>query len=378
MSQKKNYMFTPGPTMVPQEVQLAEAQPMIHHRTDQFSDILRRVSERLMKLYGTEQDVYTIMGTGTAAMEAAVANVCSPGDTVICAPAGKFGMRWAEICETYGCEVVNIDIEWGQSLTADMVRGALEENPGARALYMTHCETSTGALSDVEEIAAVTRQTDTLLAVDAITSIGVHPYRMDDWGVDITVCGSQKGCMVPPGLSFIAASERSWNVIEACESPAYYLDLVAMRDKWTEHQTPYTGGVTLVRALDRALEMMFEEGLETVYERHATLAKATRAAVDALGLELVADNPANCVTAAYGPEGMDTGDLKSTMMDDYGVTIAGGQKHLSGKIIRLGHMGYVSEEDLLVLLGTLERALKDHDYDFDYGSGVAAAMDVLA
>ena len=376
---KKNFMFTPGPTMVPQEVLMAEAAPVIHHRTKAFSAVMNDVHEGLQKTFKTEQPVFVVMGSGTAAMEAAVANVCSPGDTVICAPAGKFGLRWAELCEAYGCDVVNIDIEWGQSLTADMVRDALDENPGARALYMTHCETSTGALSDVEEIAAVTRETDTLLAVDAITSIGVHPYRMDEWGVDLTVCGSQKGCMVPPGLSFIAASERSWDVIENCESPGYYLDLVAMRDKWQDScQTPYTGGVTLVRALDKALDMMFDEGLENIYERHATLAKATRAAVDALGLELVADNPANCVTAAYGPEGMDTGDLKNTMMNDYGVTIAGGQKHLSGKIIRLGHMGYVSEEDLLVLLGTLERALKDLDYDFDYGSGVEAAMDVLA
>ena len=377
MSQKKNYMFTPGPTMVPQEVQLAEAQQMIHHRTDQFSEILKRVCDRMKKLYGTDQDVYTVMGTGTAAMEAAVANVCSPGDTVLCAPAGKFGMRWGELCEAYGCDVVNIDIEWGESLTADMVREALDENPGARALYMTHCETSTGALSDVEEIAAVTRETDTLLAVDAITSIGVHPFKMDEWGVDAAVCGSQKGCMVPPGLSFISVSDRAWDVIEEASSPTYYLDLLAMRSKWEGHQTPFTGAVTLVRALDKALEMIFDEGLENLYARHAKLAEATRAAVDALGLELVADNPANCVTAVYGPEGMHTGEIKKKMMQDYGVTIAGGQKHLKGKILRLGHMGYVSEEDLSVLLGALERALHEMGYDFDCGAGVSAAMDVL-
>ncbi len=376
---KKHYMFTPGPTMVPHEVLLAEAAPMIHHRTAQFSGILEEVVDRLKALFGTEQDVLILTGTGTAAMEAAVANVCSPGEKAICVPAGKFGNRWSELCEAYGCEVVNLDVEWGESLSPEQAKAALEEHPDARALYITQSETSTGALTDVEAVADVTRRTDTLLAIDAITGIGVHPCKMDDWGVDVVVSGSQKGCMMPPGLSFIAASPRSWDVIEACRSPRYYLDLRAAKKKWQgSSQTPWTGAVSLVRALQKALEMMFAEGLENVYARHQRLAEATRAAVKAIGLELVAGSPVNGVTAVRGPEGVDTGDLVAQMRDNYGVQIAGGQAHLKGKIFRIGHMGYVGEEDLLVAISALEKGLRDAGYQFEFGAGLRAAQEVLA
>ncbi len=370
-------MFTPGPTMVPHEVLLAEAAPMIHHRTPQFSAILQEVADGLKALFGTEQDVYVIIGSGTAAMEAAVANVCSPGDKVICAPAGKFGERWCELCETYGCNVVSIDLEWGQSLTADQVEAALEEHPDARAMYITHSETSTGALSDVEAIARLTSQSDTLLAIDAITSVGVHPVKMDEWGVDIVASGSQKGCMIPPGLAYIAVSPRTWDAVAACKSPRYYLDLTAMKKNWAKTTTPFTAAVSLVRAQQKALEMMLEEGLDNVHARHARLAQATREAVGALGLKLVPDNPVNGVTAVYGPEGLDTGKLVSLMQDKYGVQIAGGQGALKGKIFRIGHMGYVSEEDLLVAVSTLEKALRELGYEFPFGAGVRAAMEAL-
>lgn len=379
MTLKKHYMFTPGPTMVPPEVLLEEASPMMHHRTAEFSEILEEVVDGLQKLLGTREEVYTIAGSGTAAMEAAVANVCSPGDKAICSTGGKFGTRWAEICEAYGCDVVTIEVEWGKSLSPDQVKAALDEHPDARAVYITHSETSTGALTDVEAIAAITRETDTLLGVDSITGAGVHPFKMDEWGVDIVSVGSQKGCMIAPGLGFIAVSDRTWDAIEQCTSPRYYLDLRAMRKKWEKGTTtPFTAAVSLTRALQKALEMMFEEGLENVYERHARLAEATRAAVKAMGLEVLSENPANCVTAVVGPEGIDTGDLTDKMRDEYGVTIAGGQAHLKGKIFRIGHMGYVSEEDLLVVIGCLERALKDLGHDFEFGAGVAAAQEVLA
>ncbi|MFO8007368.1 MAG: alanine--glyoxylate aminotransferase family protein [Candidatus Brocadiia bacterium] len=374
---KKNYMFTPGPTMVPHEVLLAEAAPMIHHRTAEFSAILEETTEGLKKLFGTDQTVYTVMGSGTAAMEAAVANVCSPGDTAICAPAGKFGQRWADLSEAYGCKVVSVDMEWGESLSADRLAAALEANPEARAVYITQSETSTGALTDLEAVAAVTRETDALLAVDAITGIGVHPVKMDEWGVDIVVSGSQKGCMIPPGLAFIAVSPRTWDAVEACTSARYYLDLAAMRKSWQRTTTPWTAAVSLVQALRKALEMMFEEGIEQIHARHARLAEATRAAVRAVGLELVADTPANGVTAVWGPEGVDTGELVAHMRASYGVQMAGGQAHLKGRIFRIGHMGYVSEEDLLVAVATLEKGLRDMGYEFDMGAGLDAARDVL-
>jgi aspartate aminotransferase-like enzyme len=375
---KKNYMFTPGPTMVPQEVLLAEAAPMIHHRTAQFSQIMVEAVEGLKKLFGTEQDVYVVMGSGTAAMEAAVANICSPGDKIICAPGGKFGERWGELCRTYGAEVVDVEVEWGKSLTVEQAEAALDEHPDARALYVTQSETSTGALTDVEAIARLTRRTDTLLGVDAITGIGVHPFEMDEWGVDVAVSGSQKGCMMPPGLAFIAVSPRTWDVVDACTSPRYYLDLRAMQKNWGKQTTPFTAAVSLIRALHRALEMIFTEGLDEVHARHARMAQAVRAATGALGLKVVAESPANGVTAVYGPEGMDTGNLVTLMRDKHGVTMAGGQGHLKGKILRVGHMGYVGEKDLMVAISTLERALKELGYDFAFGAGLRALHEALA
>jgi aspartate aminotransferase-like enzyme len=375
---KKRYMFTPGPTMVPHEVLLAEAAPMIHHRTAEFSRIMSEATEGLKALFGTDQDVYTIMGSGSAAMEAAVVNVCSPGDTLIFANGGKFGERWGELGRAYGCNVVEVAIEWGRSFTVEQAEAALKQHPDARAMYVTQSETSTGALSDVEAIAALTRNTDTLLGVDAITGIGVHPMKMDEWGVDIVVSGSQKGCMIPPGLAFIAVSPRTWQAVKACTSPRYYLDLGAMKKNWAKTTTPFTAAVSLIRALHKALEMIFEEGLEAVHARHARLAEAARVAVQAMGLRLVAENPVNGVTAAYGPEGIDTDALIKLMRDKYGVQMAGGQEALKGRIFRIGHMGYISEGDMLVAISTLEKALREMGYEFDLGAGVVAAHKVLS
>ncbi len=374
---KKNYMFTPGPTMVPAEVLLEEAQPLIHHRTPQFSEVLREIGEGLKELFGTSEDVYLITGSGTAAMEAAVANTCSPNDTAICVKSGKFGERWAELAEAYRCNVVNFDLEWGKSFTADQAEKLLQQHPEASVLCVTHSETSTGALTDIERIAKVTSRTDTLLIVDTITSIGVHAVEMDKWGADVMVGGSQKGCMVPPGLSFIAASQRAWSTIEAATSPRYYLDMRAMRKKWSEFQTPYTGPVSLARALRKALHMMRAEGLENIYERHARLAEAVRESMKAIGLELLPENPANGLTSVLAPEGIDSGELVSKMRDEYGVTIAGGQGHLKGKIFRIGHMGYISKEDLLVCISAVERGLQDLGYAFEFGSAVSLTQKLL-
>jgi len=374
---KKHYMFTPGPTMVPAEVLMAEAAPMMHHRTPQFSTILREVTDWMKELFGTEQEVFTIAGSGTAAMEAAIANTCSPGEEAICVVGGKFGERWMELCRTYGCRVKTVEVKWGKSPTVEQAHAALTETPDARVLCITHSETSTGALTDVEAIASLTRHSETLLVVDAITSIGIHPVRMDRWGVDVVVSGSQKGCMIAPGLAFIAVSPRTWDVVEQCSSPRYYLDLKAMRKNLQKTTTPFTPPVSLIRALHKALEMIREEGLENVYARHALLAEATQAAMKAIGLSLAAENPVNGVTAVHAPEGVDTDKMTKKMRDEYGVTIAGGQGDWKGKIFRIGHMGYVSAEDLLVAIATVERALKELGYEFELGAGVTAAQAVL-
>jgi len=374
---QKHYMFTPGPTMVPAEVLLAEAAPMMHHRTPQFSQILREVTDGLKELFGTDQDVFMIAGSGTAAMEAAIANTCSAGDKAICAVGGKFGERWAEICKSYGCDVKTIELEWGQSLSVEQARAALDETPEARALCITHSETSTGALTDVAAIAALTRRSETLLVVDSITGVGVHPVRMDEWGVDIVVSGSQKGCMIAPGLAFIAVSPRTWERVDRCTSPRYYLDLRAMQKNLQKTTTPFTPPVSLIRALHQAIGLMQQEGYENVFARHARLAEATRAAMTALGLRLLAEHPANGVTAVWAPEGVDTDMMTKKMRDEYGVTIAGGQAGLKGKIFRIGHMGYVSEEDLLVAIAAVERALKELGHECEFGRGVAAAQRAL-
>ena len=374
---KKHYMFTPGPTMVPAEVLMAEAAPMMHHRTPEFSAILRDVTDWMKELFGTEQEVFTIAGSGTAAMEAAIVNTCSPGDKAICVSGGKFGERWAELCHAFGCDVNTVQIEWGRSLTVERARTALAETPDARALCVTHSETSTGALTDVEAIATLTQDTGTLLVVDAITSVGVHPVKMDEWGVDVVVSGSQKGCMIAPGLAFIALSPRAWDVVEQCSSPRYYLDLRAMRKSLQKTTTPFTPPVSLVRALHKSLEMMRAEGIENVFARHARLAQATRSAMCALGLKLVAEQPVNGVTAVYAPDGVDTDKMTKKMRDEYGVTIAGGQGDMKGKVFRIGHMGYVSAEDLLVAVATVERALKELGYELEFGVGTAAAQSVL-
>jgi len=374
---KKHYMFTPGPTMVPPEVLMAEAAPMIHHRTPQFSQILCEATDALKELFGTARDVYVISGSGTAAMEAAIANTCSPGDKAVCVVGGKFGERWAELCKAYGCEVSVVETEWGSSPTVEEVRGALEAAGDARVLCVTHSETSTGALTDLEAMAALTCTSSTLLVVDSITGVGVHPVKMDQWGIDVVVSGSQKGLMMPPGLAFIAASERAWKAVEASTSPRYYLDLRAMKKNLAKKTTPYTPAVSLVRGLHKALEMMREEGLDSVYARHELMARAARGAAEALGLKLLAENPVNGVTTVCAPEGIDTGKLTKLTRDAYGITLAGGQGHLKGKIFRIGHMGYVSPEDMLVAVSAVERALKEMGYEFEFGAGVAAAQKVL-
>ncbi len=374
---KKNFMFTPGPTMVPQEVLLAEATPLIHHRTAAFSAIMAEAHKGLQALFGTEQDVYIITGSGTAAMETAVVNVCSPGDKVLCATGGKFAERWGELGRAYGCNVIDVPVEWGKSLTVEQTRQALKDHPDARALYITQSETSTGALTDVQAIAALTRESDVLLGVDAITGIGVHPFRLDEWGVDIAVSGSQKGCMTPPGLSFIAVSPRTWKAVQACTSPRYYLALAAMKKNWAKTTTPFTSAVSLIRALHKALELILAEGLDQVHARHARLAAATRAGVQALGLRIVAEHPVNGVTAVWGPEGIETGKIIKLLAGKHGVTFADGQSELKGKVFRIGHMGYVCEEDLLVAIGSLEMALKELGYESTFGAGVQATMEAL-
>lgn len=373
----KRRLFTPGPTPVPESVQLAMAKPLTHHRLPAYGEMFARISDLLGKLFKTEQPVLTLTSSGTGAMEAAVTNLLSPGDRAIVIRGGKFGARWGEICESYGVEMIPIDVEWGRSLAPEKVAEALRGNPAARAVFATHCETSTGVLFDIAGMRQAMGTSEALFVVDAITGIGVHDFRFDEWKIDAAVSGSQKGLMIPPGLGFVALSERAWEARKKSRCPKYYFDLERSRESLARNQNPWTPAISLVTGLLASLEMIFEEGLESVYKRHARLARATRAGVRALGVKLLAESPSNVLTALWIPESADSKNFMSYIRNDLGVMVAGGQGHLAGKICRIAHVGYFDDFDVIVAIAALERALQASGFDVRIGSGVAAAQEEL-
>jgi len=369
----KRRLFSPGPTPVPEEVLLHMAQPIQHHRLPRYAEVFARASELLKKLFRTDEQVLTLTTSGTGAMEAAVSNLLSPGDEAIVVSGGKFGARWGEICEAFGVKVVPVDIEWGRSAKPAEIRAVLEKNPLSKAIFTTHAETSTGALTDIKGVADVMRDSDTLLVVDGITGIGVHDFRFDEWGVDAAVTGSQKGLMIPPGLSFIALSRKARGALETSRCTKYYLDLGRYIKSLEAGQNPFTPAISLVVGLSRALEMIFEEGLEALFMRHQRLADATRAAVRILGLELLPEYPSNVLTALWIPESIDSKKFVSYLRNEMGVMVAGGQGHLKDRIIRIAHVGYFDDFDMLTMVAALERALLCCGYDIEIGAGLAAA-----
>ena len=350
----------PGPTPVPQDILDAVAHPMVDHRGRPFAALIQRVTERLKDFYLTKQDVLILSASGTGGMEAAVANTLSPGDKVLVVSIGAFGDRFAAIADTYGAEVTSLPYEWGQAADPEDVRKALAENPDLKAVLVTHNETSTGVTNPLEPIAKVVREADKLLVVDAISSLGAIPLDMDGWGLDVVVTGSQKGWMVPPGLAFVAMSERAWKANESASMPRFYFDLAKARDFLQKNQTPWTPAISVFFGLDLALEKMAAEGPESIHTRHANIGQMVREGVKALGLELLATDEryaSNTVTAVRCPEGVEVSALRKMLEDDYNVVVAGGQARLSGKIFRFGHLGLVSEEDIRQALDALAQAL---------------------
>jgi len=374
----KQRLFAPGPTPVPEETLLELARPMFHHRTAEYRAMLEQLTGDLRYIIQTEQEVYTITGSGSAAMEAAVGNLVARGEKMIAVRGGKFGERWSEIGKAFGADVVDLDIEWGTAVTADQVAEALRANPDAVAVCIQHCETSTGTACDVQAIADAVRRTDACLVVDGITGVGALPFHMDEWGVDVTVTGSQKALMLPAGLAFIACSDKAWTKIDATDAPAYYVDLKAYRKSLAKWDNPWTPANAMVRAALKSIGRIRSEGLETVWAETRRRAEATRAAARALGMELLSTSPSDSVTALVVPEGVDGAALPKTMAEEFGVRIAGGQAHLKGKIIRFSHMGYVDAFDVLAAVGALEMALARLGADVEFGAGVAAAQKVLA
>lgn len=354
---------------------LAMAQPIIHHRHPEFGEMFRRVNENLRYLFQTQQDVLTLTSSGTGAMEAAVCNLLSPKDRAIFVNAGKFGERWGEICRAYGVETEEIRVEWGDPVDPKLIVDCLQNHSGTKAVFVTHSETSTGVLHDVQEIARLVREnSDALVVVDGITSVGAVELRTDAWGIDVVITGSQKGLMIPPGLSFITLSNRAWKQAEQSTLPKYYLGLQRAKKALPQNETPWTPAVTLLAGLDIALGMIRQEGIESVWERHALLAKAIRAGSEALGLRLFARSPSNALTAICIPPGLDAKRFSQTLKKTYGITVAGGQGQLKDKVFRISHLGYYDELDAVGVISALEMTLRDCGWRFETGAGVRAVQ----
>jgi aspartate aminotransferase-like enzyme len=356
------------------------AQPVLHHRTPQFTAILDQARERMKPLMGTRQEVILLAASGTGAMEAAVVNVVAPGEEAIFVNGGKFGERWGRMLNAFGMKAHEIPVEWGRAVEVDQIEDCLRRHPETRAVLVQASETSTCALHPVAEIAALTRKRDVMLIVDGITSVGVFAQEMDAWGVDVLVTGSQKALMLPPGLGMIALSPRAWEKAKANRNRGFYFDLMRERKAQVEeHTTAYTPAVSLIAGLNKSLELIHRETLPAVFERHQVMAEATRAAALALGLKLLApEHPAPGVTGILGPEGINTSKLVRYMRDTLGVVPQGGQDHMAGKLLRIGHMGYVTPLEILVAIGATEMALAREGYKFQSGVGVAAAQTRIA
>jgi len=376
---KKYYLMAPGPTPVPPSVLLAMAQPMIHHRTAEYAALFTEVRAGLKRLFQTTGEVIPFVSSGTGSMEAAVVNTLSAGDTVLGLRAGKFGERWEEICRAYGVTVVPMAAPFGQTVSAETVAEALRSHPEARAVLMQHSESSTGVLHDVQGIAAATRGTPAILIVDAVSSLGIADLRLDEWGVDLVVAGSQKGLMLPPGLSFCALSEKAWGHVTASRLPRYYFDLAAEGKSVAKNDAHFTPAVSIMLGLREVLRMLDAEGLPNVFRRHERLARATRAGVEALGLELFAKaSPSPALTAVVAPPGMNSEKVLAAYSASHNITIAGGQGEMKGRVFRLGHMGYVGDFDVITALSALEQVLHELGHPVDFGAAIRAAQKVFA
>jgi aspartate aminotransferase-like enzyme len=345
----------PGPTPCPDEVLKEMSRQMINHRGPEFAQILNDVTAKLKHIFKTKNDVLLLTGSGTGSLEAAVVNTLSPEDKVLSVSIGVFGERFAAIAQKFGAEVTALNFEWGKAADVDEIRKALNKEPEIRAVLVTHNETSTGVTNDLAQISSLVKEFDKLLLVDAISSLGSIKLPVDDWHCDVTVTGSQKGWMVPPGLAMVAVSEQAWQANNKARMPRFYWDFAKAKSYLEKGQTPWTPAISVVFALKVALDMMLKEGLTNITNRHARIAKMTRDGVKTLGLPLFADEryASNTVTSVAAPDGLDVKGLLKILREEHQVVLAGGQQKLQGKIFRIGHLGWVVEEDIARVLKTL-------------------------
>ena len=372
----KRHLLTPGPTPVPPEVLAAISQPVVHHRGPDFKPVYERTLVRLRDVFRTERDVLLFGAAGTGAMESAVANLCSPGERVLVVSAGHFGERWQAIASAYGAELETLEYEWGEVPAADDVAARLTELGGAKAVFLTHSETSTGVVCDLQAIAGAVNEHGAISVVDAVSSLGAVPLETDAWRLDVVLSGSQKALMTPPGLAMALVSERAWAA--RGDSPRFYFDWERTRKAQASLDAPFTPPVSLVAGLDVALRLLLDAGLEATFERHVRLGRACREGAKAMGLELFSpdEDRSAVVTAIRAPDGIDATELVRDLRDRFGITIANGQGVLKGKIFRIGHIGYFDVFDITTALAAVELVLADLGAEIERGVAVTRALEV--
>ena len=375
----KRYLLAPGPTPVPPEVLLAMARPMIHHRAPEFDPIFAEAREGLKWLFQTRNDVLMLASSGTGGMEGSVTNFLSPGDKALCINGGKFGERWGKICKTFGVQVTELKVEWGHAVNPQLVAEALKKDPAIKAVYVQASETSTGVSHDVKALGEIVKGHDqTILVVDAITALGVFDIKTDAWGLDVVITGSQKALMLPPGLAFVSVSEKAWAHAEKAKNAAFYFNFKKERESQVKNQTAFTPTVSLIIGLQEVIKMLKAEGLEKVFARQGQLARAMREGMKAAGLALFPkESPSDALTAVSAPDGVDGQAVYKNLRVQYGITAAGGQDHLKGKIFRLSHMGYADRFDVITAVAATEMVLKGLGHPVQLGSGVAKAQELL-
>jgi aspartate aminotransferase-like enzyme len=373
----KNYLLTPGPTPVPQDIREEMAKPIIHHRTKEYQAIFKDVTEGLKKIFKTSGDVFTFTSSGTGAMEASIVNVLSTGDKIIVVRGGKFGERFGEIAKAYGVEVIPYDIEWGTAPEPGKIEALLKANPSVKAVYTTLCETSTATEYDIKSIGQIVGKTEALLVVDTVSGLGADVFENDAWGVDIAVCGSQKGLMIPPGLGFCTVSQKAWKAAEASKLPKFYFNFKKYKKAMIDTDTPFTSAITLVIGLKKALEKINQKGIDNVIAEHQKQAKAFREAMKALGLTIYSKSPSSAVSGINAPAGINADDIIKIAKTEFGVTFAGGQEQLKGKIFRAAHMGGIDEEHTIEAVKAVEQALAKLGHKVSLGSGVETAKKIL-
>jgi aspartate aminotransferase-like enzyme len=377
---EKRYLLTPGPTPVPPEVLAALAQPVIHHRERDYREIYERCLARLREVYRTEHDVLMFTTSGTGAFESAVANLTSPGDRQLVLSAGNFGERWAGMVQAFGADLVHIRLDWGETPEPEDLRSALAEAGDVRVVYLTHSETSTGVVCDLQALTAVANEAGALVVVDGVSSLGAVPLESDAWGIDVVVSGSQKALMCPPGIAFASVSPAAREAASHATAARYVLDWERTRKAQAKLDAPFTPAISIVRALDVALGLLLEEGLEAAFDRHARLGRACREGAKAMGLELFSpdEERSAVVTAIRTPDGIDATEIVAALRDRFGITIANGQAGLKGKIFRIGHIGWFDVFDITTALAAVELALADAGAEIERGVAVTRALEAWA